>query len=273
MSTCGFAGRCKQAWSLMPSSSETQAAVGIAQFCSKEILSARAAGPTVWAKFSLLAAQFLMCYVKWWESLVSSTDRLWLRTFPLLPGWSLPQGKSGDCLGTQSANRSEVAVMYVRSPPCCASLDGLFAQGGSSFPIYSLPCSLGLNPHLLDQEKKHHISAAAPPPFPPFQPFLKKSGDAHEPQLHPPSRTVPQEDPAGRDFVQGVSAQAGFPHARLAVLKACDSSLPPKPQGCPGCAVQLLVYIACQAPACFSFLGGLGRGSGKARWYFSAFVP
>lgn len=49
--------------------------------------------------------------------------------------------------------------------------------------------------------------------------------------------------------------------------------LPPSPQGCPGCAARPQVCASCQAAACFSFLGGLGLGSGKARRCSSTSLP
>lgn len=63
-------------------------------------------------------------------------------------------------------------------------------------------------------------------------PSLKKRGATHKPQLHPCSGAGPREDAeepqllpsaAGWDFVRRVSAQAAFPRARLAGLKACGS--------------------------------------------------
>lgn len=119
---------------------------------------------------------------------------------------------------------------------------------GRSHPGHTHPCSLVLTPHQPDSSKS--ITS-------PFQPFLKKSGDAPQPLLHALLGAIPQEDPAAAAALlscwQGL-CQEGlslgcFPQAPLPAAHCLESMwVAPNPQGCPGCAIELL---ACQAPACF----------------------
>lgn len=151
------------------------------------------------------------------------------------------RGESRDCWGGQAAGRSKTAVTYGKSLPHCGFLGCLL-------------CCLVLNPH---QQKKLRVSAAAPSPFPPF---LKEFGDAH-PQLHPPRQTIPrrtlQQCNGFSEPLEGTLPRGSQP--RLVCWLESLWILPSLPRGARGCPV----HIAPQAPAGFSFLGGLGAGQGR----------
>lgn len=233
----------------MPSGSETEAAVSVAQLCSEEILFATTAGLTAWAKSSLQAAQFLMRYVKWWDSLVSSTDRLWPRTFPLLPGWSQPLGKSMELLG-DAVSKQEWSCSSASQRSALLCFLWLTAGGGSSLPVYTLPCALLLNPRLPDSRKSSKSQQLLPLHSLPPRRNGEKGALSASPGLFP-RRTLQNcsyfPELLEKALPRGSQPRLAFPHARLAVLKECGFLLPSQTSG--------LSWLGCSA-ACLHRLPG-----------------
>lgn len=144
---------------------------------------------------------------------MSSRDRLWRRTSPQLLDGTCCREKSGSCSGTQQTG---MKLQRCMSEVCLVVLP-LCAWGGSDAPVCTLPCSLVLNPHLPDWQKKPQISAAAPPPFPLFR-------RCTEPQLHPLSRAVPRRTLHNHNCFPGMMERTLLSGSQPRLPSLCPSS-------------------------------------------------
>lgn len=132
-------------------------------------------------------------------------------------------------------------------------------------------------PSLAWQQKRHQISAAAPPPLPLSQ---KKWGDADK---APFSMAVPQEDPAElqvlswaarKGFAQRVSAQAGFSPCPACCLESVW--IPPSLPNLRAVLAGLFGRLSA-SPArlllAFPFQEGWGEGQGRPDGTSLLFLP
>lgn len=171
--------------------------------------------------------------------------------FPPAPRVESATGKKhGTAWGCSQQTKQEWSCSSASQRSALLCFLWLTAGGGSSLPVYTLPCALLLNPRLPDSRKSSKSQQLLPLHSLPPRRNGEKGALSASPGLFP-RRTLQNcsyfPELLEKALPRGSQPRLAFPHARLAVLKECGFLLPSQTSG--------LSWLGCSA-ACLHRLPG-----------------